>query len=387
MKRLTIFLISVTLHAATYYVSSVGSDSNNGSQFSPWLTLQHSVNSVACGDTINVVANGAFVAGDATLPNMPCTAKITVQSSALSQFAPVGYRTDPVTDSAVYGKLSFTSQGIAAVPAAWTFNTTFDYSGISFSGSVATVTGQAGLATVNLANGSQVEVEIQSSGSNYGSPLFPSIAAPGGLSFLKHYYVVNCGSGPDGSVGFPQTCGQPNSVFQFALIPGGPPITITSCGLYCVSTVSVDPSGACTLGQIQYNTTNTFTWACIGGTWTRSNGFMVVGVPTAADTSANTLTIPINWGPVALANNMAVAFSAAGLQLFGTLPAPLVLDQIYYVRNLSGRTFQVSSTPGGSIIPITSVGTGMISTATTAIATNWKFRGLEMAPSGTSVPF
>ncbi len=392
MKRLTIFLFSITLHAATFYVSSAGSDSNNGSQVSPWLTLQHSVNSVACGDTINVVANGAFVQGDANLPNMPCTARITVQSSALSQFAPVGYRTNPANDFPLYGKLQFTSQGIAAVPAVWTFNTSFSYSGVSFNTSTnyATITGLQGLTSPNLANGSQIEIEVQSSGSNYGGPLFPSVAAPGGMSFLTHYYVVNCGSGPVGSQGYPQTCGQPNSVFQLAATSGGAPIAIASCGLYCANTVTTDPSGACTRGQIQYNTTDSLTWGCPGGTWTQSFVFMNIGVPTAADTSANTLTIPNNYGPGSLSNGNAVAFSAAGLQLFGTLPAPLQLDQIYYVQNLNlnGRTFQVSTDFAGvNIVHLTDVGAGMVSTATTAIASNWAFRGLEMAPNGTATPF
>ena len=75
-----------------------------------------------------------------------------------------------------------------------------------------------------------------------------------------------------------------------------------------------------------------------------------------------------------------------GLQLFGTLPAPLQLDKIYYVVNLSGSTFQLALTPGGSPITITSVGTGIINFATTAIASNWAFRGLELMPNGTSVP-
>jgi hypothetical protein len=59
MKRIVLFLAVVSVHAATYYVSSTGNDSTgNGSSGTPWLTLAHAVGSVASGDTINIVANG-----------------------------------------------------------------------------------------------------------------------------------------------------------------------------------------------------------------------------------------------------------------------------------------------------------------------------------------
>ena len=41
---------------STYWVSNSGNDSHAGSQASPWLTLQHAVNSVSPGDTININA-------------------------------------------------------------------------------------------------------------------------------------------------------------------------------------------------------------------------------------------------------------------------------------------------------------------------------------------
>ena len=60
MRVLILFLFSVSLQAATYYVGSAGNDSNPGTSDAPWLTLQHAVNSVACGDTIIVVAKPCF---------------------------------------------------------------------------------------------------------------------------------------------------------------------------------------------------------------------------------------------------------------------------------------------------------------------------------------
>jgi parallel beta-helix repeat protein len=42
--------------AATYYVATNGQDSNTGSSLTPWLTLQHAVETIAPGDTILVRA-------------------------------------------------------------------------------------------------------------------------------------------------------------------------------------------------------------------------------------------------------------------------------------------------------------------------------------------
>ena len=41
--------------AATYYVSTTGSDSNSGSSTSPWRTLWHAVRSINSGDTIRML--------------------------------------------------------------------------------------------------------------------------------------------------------------------------------------------------------------------------------------------------------------------------------------------------------------------------------------------
>jgi len=40
----------------SFYVSPSGSDSNNGSSATPWLTIQHAANSVSAGDTVYVLA-------------------------------------------------------------------------------------------------------------------------------------------------------------------------------------------------------------------------------------------------------------------------------------------------------------------------------------------
>ena len=45
--------------AATYHVASTGSDSNSGSQASPWRTLQKAANTVRAGDIV-MVANGTY---------------------------------------------------------------------------------------------------------------------------------------------------------------------------------------------------------------------------------------------------------------------------------------------------------------------------------------
>src|SRR5271170_5162259 len=42
--------------ATTYYVATNGSDSNPGSQVSPWLTINHASSMVSAGDTVYVLA-------------------------------------------------------------------------------------------------------------------------------------------------------------------------------------------------------------------------------------------------------------------------------------------------------------------------------------------
>ena len=386
MKHLTIFLFSIALHAATYYVSNPGLDSNDGSLGAPWATLQYAVNHVACGDTIMVVANGSYVPGDANLPPLPiCGTTTTIQSSALALFAPVGYRTNPVTDGPNYGKLSFTSGPLVTRPGVFTANEYYLQSPMSVDvgSSTFTIANGSGLTQAGLHNGSQVIFTVRSAASNYGGNAYPSIAAPGGFSFFTHYYVVNCSVSP--------ACGAVNSTFQLAETSGGSPISVTSCGAYCATTVTSDPVGACTVGQIQYNTvTNTVSDCRNRATW-QTPGFSpflqieVVGV--AVDTSANTITISVNWGEGRLSNGLPVTFSAVDTQQVGTLPAPLVNSQIYYIVSLAGQTFKVSLTPAGAPVRLTTVGTGATMMASSDLAHNWAFRGLEFAPNGTHTPF
>jgi hypothetical protein len=55
---LPVLLIATAIGArgATYYVSKSGSDSNSGSQSSPWLTISKAANVAKAGDTVNVAA-------------------------------------------------------------------------------------------------------------------------------------------------------------------------------------------------------------------------------------------------------------------------------------------------------------------------------------------
>ena len=68
----------------TYWVSSSGSDSNSGSEASPWLTLQSAVNKLTAGDTLNVLAGtyAGFSVGYST-PVLAgtSTGPITVQAA------------------------------------------------------------------------------------------------------------------------------------------------------------------------------------------------------------------------------------------------------------------------------------------------------------------
>jgi hypothetical protein len=57
-RKLTIILLAAltctVAKSATYYVSKSGSDSNPGTQSSPWLTIQKAANTAQAGDTVNV---------------------------------------------------------------------------------------------------------------------------------------------------------------------------------------------------------------------------------------------------------------------------------------------------------------------------------------------
>jgi hypothetical protein len=76
LRMLTLlFVTSAASHATTYYVSTTGSDSNSGSQSSPWATIAHAVSTVSCGDTV-LVQNGTYT--QTLTENLSCTAAIPV---------------------------------------------------------------------------------------------------------------------------------------------------------------------------------------------------------------------------------------------------------------------------------------------------------------------
>jgi hypothetical protein len=314
------FLLSTTLYAANYYVSSAGSDSNPGSSDFPWLTLGHAVGAIACGDTINIVANGSYVAGDVNLPYFPgCGLTTKIQSSALSQFAPVGYRTNPVTDAANYGKLMMTG-GISTQT-----ERHGAYGPCQIASIVgATITmGYCGSGMPNLANGQQVSWEINNS-ANLSAATLPSP-----FVIFTHYYVKNCSAG----------CGTAGSTLELAATSGGASITPGSC------------TGTCILGALQ------------------------LGVSIQVTAGSATMTSPDAF--IGVANGTPVALSEAGLQAFGTLPAEFARNTLYYVVNLAGRNFGLAATPGGTAIVPSDAGSGPLIMATTQLAHDWLFDGLE----------
>src|SRR5437762_2979596 len=81
MKTLSlIFLFYATnLAAATYYVSTTGSDSNNGSLSTPWRTISHAASSVVAGDTV-IVENGTYVEAPYLSHNGTSASRITFKS-------------------------------------------------------------------------------------------------------------------------------------------------------------------------------------------------------------------------------------------------------------------------------------------------------------------
>ena len=64
-----LFLASSVSRATTYYVAKNGSDSNPGTQESPFLSIQHAANSVSAGDTVIVAKAGlVYVLGEVGQP-------------------------------------------------------------------------------------------------------------------------------------------------------------------------------------------------------------------------------------------------------------------------------------------------------------------------------
>jgi hypothetical protein len=322
------FILATTLQAAnTYYVSSAGNDSNPGSAGSPWLTLNHAVVSVSCGDTINVVANGSYVVGDANLPYIPnCTATTTIQSSALAQFAPVGYRTSPPADAANYGKLQFAATGINASSEA---HNGFPCVISSIVGPVITMAFcNAGAAGMTI--GSEVEFEVNSEG------FFFATSGPFPLNLLQIYYVVSCSN-----------CGSAGGTLSLSSTPGGVPISMTC-----------NTANGCFLGSL------------------------VITQSIQVSTSANTFKILDSFS--GNANGAPIIFNAYALQNSTMsvpatfLPSPLQINTVYYIVNQSGQTFQVAASPGGPPIPLTTVGSGQIRFSDARSPNNWKFSGLEL---------
>jgi len=61
---------SITAHAATFYVSPTGSNTNAGSESSPWLTIQHAADAIAAGDTV-IVTPGTYAGFNVTKSGLP----------------------------------------------------------------------------------------------------------------------------------------------------------------------------------------------------------------------------------------------------------------------------------------------------------------------------
>lgn len=71
-RRLRLEQLESRLALATLFVSTAGSDSNAGTEASPWRTLQHAANQVSAGDTVNVKAGnyvGFHLTEDGTAAN------------------------------------------------------------------------------------------------------------------------------------------------------------------------------------------------------------------------------------------------------------------------------------------------------------------------------
>ncbi len=339
MKRLSLLILALSLHAATYYVASStssppGSDSNTGTQAAPWLTVQHGVNSMSCGDTLIVVADGNYVSGDVTaVPSgltstnfLNCGRVTSIISSKLSLLQPVGYRTNPTNDNLNYGKLNFTTGILMGGENHGSFtqsggNPNGNYCQLSsIAGDIFTIAACGG-ELGNLANGSQIEFEINTQGGN-------ATAIPSQLTFQQKYYVVNCSS-----------CSVSGGTFQVAATSGGSPITGNTC------------TGACQLNRV------------------------MIFEPLQITVGSATIGSPdnISW-PV----GTPIVFNSPGVQFLGTLPAPLALNTPYYVLSGTGTSsFTISTTLGGSAISFTSVGRGGLQASNINVPNLWAFRGLE----------
>jgi hypothetical protein len=335
--------LALSAQAANIYVASStsspsGSDSNAGTIGAPWLTLGHAVANVATGDVINIVADGNKVTCDATLPAN--VTNITVQSTKLAMLQPVGFRVNPAVDSANFGKCQFAAGGIVAQGETHGLNSTPVYQGMSLSGSTFTLGGNWAPNGYTVANGTQIEFELDA---ELSTPIMPTgTAVPSPLVQGQHYYVVNCSVSP--------ACGQSGSTLQVSATSGGSPITITACDANCTT-------------------------------------YTVIGLPLQADATADTITSPDALGAV-YANGTPITFGSGGMLLANNLPAPLAQDTIYYVCNLSGRSFKVGTVSNCSTtVNLTDVGTGMQSVSNQNVPHGWKFSGIEFAPTSGNFMF
>lgn len=81
---LGLFVQCARLLAATYYVSTTGSDANSGTQLQPWLTIQKAANTMNPGDTV-IVTTGTYTERVATGRNGSQGAPITFQAQGSVQ--------------------------------------------------------------------------------------------------------------------------------------------------------------------------------------------------------------------------------------------------------------------------------------------------------------
>ena len=85
---LAIFLISTFANAATWYVSPTGDDFNNdGSEPSPWRTIQHAVDQASPGDTIKVMDDDIGDTDDYT-ENITVDQNLTIERHDSNDTAP-----------------------------------------------------------------------------------------------------------------------------------------------------------------------------------------------------------------------------------------------------------------------------------------------------------
>lgn len=84
----------------------------------------------------------------------------------------------------------------------------------------------------------------------------------------------------------------------------------------------------------------------------------------SATFTADPATDFITWSGMASAGNVSDRLAITVSNSGGALPTGLLANTTYYVRNSTSTTFQVSTTPGGSIVNITGAGSGTNSFST-----------------------